>query len=134
MGNQLAKEWLKASNDDLSVIAKIIDDANLTHIVAFHSQQAIEKSLKAMIEFDNKKVPKVHKLQTIVDSVDLDLEIDDTILQLLDKLYIDSRYPGNFGLLPYGKPLLKDSEVFYQLAKDIFNYTQNYIKDTYEHS
>ncbi|MEO1953397.1 MAG: HEPN domain-containing protein [Campylobacterales bacterium] len=134
MGKELAKEWLKASNDDLSVIAKIIDDANLTHIVAFHSQQAIEKSLKAMLEFDNKKVLKVHKLQTIVDSVNLDLEIDDTILQLLDKLYIDSRYPGNFGLLPYGKPLLKDSEVFYQLAKDIFNYTQNYIKDTYEHS
>ena len=38
------KEWLKASNDDLLTIGKLLNDAHLTHIVAFHAQQSIEKS------------------------------------------------------------------------------------------
>ena len=123
MGKELAQEWLKASSDDLRVIEKILDDEILTHIVAFHSQQSIEKSFKAIFEFNNKNVPKIHKLQTLIDSIDIDLNIDDTILQLLDKLYIDARYPGNFGLLPYGKPTLEDAMIFYNTAKDIYDYT-----------
>ena len=128
MGKELANEWLKASSDDLRVIEKIINDDILTHIVAFHSQQLIEKCFKAILELGDRKVPKTHKLQTLIDSIEIDLEFDDTVLQLLDKLYIDARYPGNFGLLPYGKPTTKDATIFYEMAKDIFNYTQNCIK------
>ena len=122
MGKELAMEWIKASNDDIRVIEKIIDDDLLTHIVAFHAQQSIEKSFKSILEFNHKDIPKIHKLQTLADILDLDLNFDDTILQLLDKLYIDARYPGNFGLMPSGKPTPKDAIVFYNLAKDIFKY------------
>jgi HEPN domain-containing protein len=46
-----AIEWLKAANDDLDSISYIINVEHLTNIVAFHSQQAIEKSFKALIEY-----------------------------------------------------------------------------------
>ena len=47
---KITKEWLKVANDDLAVIEKIIDDNRLTNMVAFHSQQVVEKSLKAILE------------------------------------------------------------------------------------
>ena len=39
-----ATEWLKAAQDDLDSISYIIEAQHLTNVVAFHSQQAIEKS------------------------------------------------------------------------------------------
>ena len=46
---KISEEWLKAAKDNLRVIEKIISDEGLTHMVSFHSQQCIEKSLKAII-------------------------------------------------------------------------------------
>ena len=43
------------------------------------------------------------------------------ILQPLDSLYIDARYPGDLGLLPDGKPSREDAKSFYKFAKDILN-------------
>jgi HEPN domain-containing protein len=46
----VTESWLRAAEDDLRVIERIVSDPRLTHRVAFHSQQCIEKSLKAVIE------------------------------------------------------------------------------------
>ena len=51
------KEWLKASRDDLLTIEEIINNPHLTHIVAFHSQQCVEKSMKAIIEDNEIDIP-----------------------------------------------------------------------------
>jgi len=107
---KLVNEWLKAALMDLKSIEKIINDEFLTPMVAFHSHQAIEKSLKAILELQQIKIPKIHKLQTLIDLVGIDLSEKDELLQLLDELYIDSRYPENMGLLPYGKPTLEDAK------------------------
>ena len=123
MGSLQAKEWLKAAYSDLRSIEYILSDEFLTHIVAFHSQQAIEKSFKALIENESISVPKVHKLETLVSKIKIDLEVNIEILETLDLLYIESRYPGDMGLLPYGKPEIKDAEDFYNEAKDIFDKT-----------
>ena len=53
--------------------------------------------------------------------IDIDLKIYDELIQLLDQLYIDSRYPGDMGLLPYGKPTLEDAKEFYDFAQEIFD-------------
>ena len=45
----------------------------------------------------------------------------DDLIQLLDTLYIESRYPGDMGLLPYGKPTLKDAKEFYDFAQKLFD-------------
>jgi hypothetical protein len=39
----------------------------------------------------------------------------------LDQLYIDARYPGELGLLPFGKPTIKESEKFYVLARQVYD-------------
>ena len=45
-----AESWLSAAKDDLDVIKEIIGKDNLTNMIAFHAQQAIEKSFKAVVE------------------------------------------------------------------------------------
>jgi HEPN domain-containing protein len=47
---EVTEEWLRAASDDLLVIDRIASEEHLAHMVAFHSQQCIEKSLKAVIE------------------------------------------------------------------------------------
>ena len=47
---EMTKEWLKAAKDDLDVIEKIIEIDHLTNMVAFHAQQAVEKSFNAVLE------------------------------------------------------------------------------------
>ncbi|MDD2781857.1 HEPN domain-containing protein [Sulfuricurvum sp.] len=124
----LASEWLKAAQDDLAVIEKIINEESLSHMVAFHAQQCIEKSLKALGEERSLELPKIHKLKTLASRVGIDLssfENGEDHLHLLDELYIDSRYPGDFGLLPNGKPTLEDAQEFYRFAKSIYLTVQN---------
>ena len=117
-------EWLKAATDDLLIISDIIHRDTLTHMVAFHSQQAIEKVLKALLEeyeIDTPKIHKLIKLNTILLENNKFEQLDKELLNSLDELYIDSRYPGEMGLLPYGKPTLKDAKRFYEFAQEIFN-------------
>jgi HEPN domain-containing protein len=116
------KEWLKASIDDLMIIEQIITIEHLTHMVAFHAQQAIEKTLKALIEEYEIDIPKIHKLVKLTKILEHKIKIEEIeLLQKLDELYIDSRYPGNMGLLPYGKPTLEDSKEFYGFAINVFD-------------
>lgn len=116
---RVAEEWLNAAKDDLLVIDRIRSDPLLTNMIAFHAQQCIEKSLKAILEEYEIGAVRVHNLERLIELSrgHLDLDLDIIVIEKLDKLYIDSRYPGDFGLLPDGKPTIKDSEEFNRLAK-----------------
>jgi hypothetical protein len=39
-----------------------------------------------------------------------------------DNLNIDSRYPGNFGLMPYGKPSNEDAIKYRSAANVLYDY------------
>jgi len=86
-------EWLRASNDDLLTISKLLNDAHLTHIVAFHAQQSIEKSFKALLEEAELEIPKIYKLKKLYKQYFIkDFTCDENLLATLDELYIESRY------------------------------------------
>ncbi len=120
MAKKQAIEWLLSAYSDLKNIQYILNDEFLTHVVAFHCQQAIEKSLKASLENSSKDVPKVHKLQNLIAKVDFNIDVNDEIIMILDELYIESRYPGDMGLLPNGKPRVGDAKEFYAFASPLF--------------
>lgn len=116
------KEWLKASKDDLLIIEEIINIEHLSHMVAFHAQQSVEKSLKALIEEFEIEIPKIHKLVKLNNILKNKFKkLDEIILYRLDQLYIESRYPGDMGLLPNGKPTKEDAKKFYDFAIMVFN-------------
>ncbi len=118
---KLTEEWLKAAEDDLCVIERIGRDEHLTHMIAFHAQQAVEKSLKAAIEEYELGSVRVHSLERLLEIVKPHVEIDADLLliDMLDKLYVDARYPGNLGLLPNGMPSLAHAEKFNSFARTV---------------
>ena len=120
------RDWLNSAESDLQLIHEIISRENLTHLSAFHAQQAIEKSLKAIVEEFDLGFIKSHSLELLYNKVknEITLEINIDQLILLDQLYIDARYPGELGLLPDGKPAVLEAERFYSLGKQIFELTK----------
>ena len=124
-----AENWLQAASDDLAVINEIIQNENLSHMVAFHSQQAIEKSIKSILEEKETKVPKIHNIITLKEKIEkyIKLEIDQEIFDQINELYIDSRYPTDLGLLPDGKPSLEITKKFYNTATKIYNDIKKYL-------
>lgn len=101
-----AKAWLDSARDDLGVVEEIINRDDLTSMVAFHCQQAIEKSFKAVLEEYERTVPRIHDLITLHNQTEkyIKFKIESDLLNQLNELYIDARYPADFGLLPGGKP------------------------------
>ncbi|RME58710.1 HEPN domain-containing protein [Candidatus Parcubacteria bacterium] len=129
MSKKLALEWLESARADIKTIEHIVNDEGLTHIVAFHTQQCVEKCLKALLEFWDRPVPKEHstiRLYGLVADAP-GVELDRDLLTDLDDLYINARYPGELGLLPQGLPTLQDARQFYEFAADMYQKVQTII-------
>ena len=125
----ITNEWLKSAKNDLDTIEAIISKTELTGVVSFHSQQCIEKVLKAIIEEFEISMIKTHDLIKLIGLVPTDcpIQFDEDKMTLLNKLYIESRYPGELGLLPDGKPSPQTAKDFYEYAKKIHNEAKNWL-------
>ncbi len=118
-------EWLRSAEMDLENVAQIVHLEHLTPVAAFHAQQCVEKCFKAVLEEYSKKVPKDHstlRLYGLIKDL-VAIDVDMGVLTDLDDLYIESRYPGELGLLPGGKPTLADAREFFEVAKNIHDQT-----------
>ena len=117
----VTEAWLIRAEEDLDAIRALRGDPQLTGVVAFHAQQCVEKCLKAVAEERVGTVPRVHDLrrlwQTVSDQFPQALDID--LLRELTDIYTDSRYPGDLGLMPLGKPTEKDAARFEQFADHV---------------
>ena len=127
---EITEEWLERAYDDIETMGEIIDNPRLTNIVALHSQQAIKKSLKAVIEELEIGAIKTHNLEKLFATVDdfIQFEVDWDLVKKLDALYIDARYPSEWGLLSYGKPTMEDARKFYELAMEIYDMVKNFLR------
>lgn len=65
----ITADWLFSAKNDIETINAIIDNPNLTAVVAFHSQQCVEKCLKALLEEYDIEVQKTHNLITLKSAV-----------------------------------------------------------------
>ena len=117
-----SESWLQAAKDDLNVIKEILENNELTNMVAFHAQQLIEKSFKAILEEYKGQVPKMHSIITLKEQIKefINIPINQDIFDQLNELYIESRYPSEIGLLPSGKPSKKKAKNFFKEASEIF--------------
>ena len=121
----LTEAWLTAAKDDLDVVNRIIEDDHLSHIVAFHAQQAVEKCFKALMEEYDVDARKIHSLVTLYSKVEMFLgsqKLDTRMMRILDSLYIDSRYPGDLGLLPEGLPTREEAKSFESFAVSVYEH------------
>jgi len=119
---RISRDWLLSAEMDLRSIERMLDEEFLAPVACFHAQQCVEKSLKALLEFLDRPVPKDHstiRLYGLVAELP-GMALDRDILTDLDDLYINARYPGELGLLPYGRPSPDDARQFYEFAAEVY--------------
>ena len=119
------KSWLDLADRDLRAAQKLLEDEYLINIVLFHCQQCIEKCFKALLEEADITPPKIHgihRLNALVqEKTPFHLPISDEEIDLIDDIYIDTRYPGSFGLLPTGFPTKEQVEEILQIAERVYD-------------
>ena len=119
---QTTKNWITLAEDDLLAAKALAHEDRLTNLVSFHCQQCLEKCFKAIIEEQDKPSIKSHDLLRLQLNADIMLSDSETILlSMINEVYIDSRYPGELGLLPDGKPTISEIEPFIQLCENVFD-------------
>lgn len=124
------EEWLRSARDDLETIEEIVDNSQLTHIVAFHAQQSVEKGFKAILEEREEEIPHIHNLVTLRERTGIPVEEAElNVMDRLNQLYIGARYPGERGLLPGGKPSLEEAKQFQRVATRIYDRVSSWLEE-----
>jgi HEPN domain-containing protein len=128
----VTREWLNRAGDDLTAAQLLLIQSELTNMVAFHAQQAAEKALKAVLEESDIAAVKTHSLtrlyKLIESQTSILADIDQDMLDRLEAVYIESRYPGEMGLLPYGKPTQAEASDFYNFAHQLYERVETALR------
>lgn len=123
---ELISKWLKKAKNDLQAVQRIMAESDYpTDIVCFHSQQAIEKSLKAILIYRDIEFKRSHDLIYLLNLSELPAETKQMyIATFLDINYyaVNARYPGEDD-----DPTIAESELAFQIAKDVFDLAERII-------
>ena len=127
--------WLQYASDDL-LSAQVLLKEKIYNMVCFHSQQVAEKLFKSFIATYNKEIPRTHNLirlhKICEDLYGIKLKIDNEALMFLNDVYIDSRYPADFGMLPSGQSGEEEARKAYSYAKEVDALLRPIIKANFD--
>lgn len=114
-----AEQWLRFVTDDLRS-GEVLLREGIFNMVCFHSQQAVEKTLKAFLRHHAQNIPFIHILEELCERC---MEIDPSFAQFMDDcialdiFYQPTRYPeAPTGSLPEGMPNKDQAEETLQKA------------------
>ncbi len=120
--------WIKIADTDLKMAKVSLREKEPLPLI-FHLHAAVEKILKAILVEREEIPPKVHSLKILaLDTCSLKLEEKQKhLLNLLDKGYINSRYPEDLEYfyeeynLDSCKGLIKEVEEIIKWLKSLIN-------------
>ncbi|TSC92071.1 MAG: hypothetical protein CEN92_159 [Candidatus Berkelbacteria bacterium Licking1014_96] len=91
-------EWLEKAHEDELAAIDLFKKSHLYAPACFHYQQLAEKYLKALLIYQGKSFLKVHDLISLSDLLCEnypEIKKLDPELKLLNRFYIETRYPGS---------------------------------------
>ena len=97
--NPAVAEWVaKAEGDFLTAGRELRARKSPNYdAVCFHAQQCAEKYLKAVLQENNKQIPKIHnliELMLLYEEIDSNFEILRADLVIMERFSVRTRYPG----------------------------------------
>lgn len=114
------KEWVSHAEDELKS-ALYLFEGKYYRTACFHSQQAVEMALKALLMskgWDLEKTHNIRKLLAHAADYNAAIDIDDDDISFIDSIY-RGRYPAEAGLLPLGEPTKTDARKAVGIAERI---------------
>lgn len=120
------KNWLKKSQDDLEASRVIIKEKAPYWIACFHTQQAVEKSLKAAQIYFLNDFQKEHDLVLLLASLKGKIRTETIHSECLklSGFYVTTRYPD------VRKSVLthQDAVVAFEMAKKVVDFIKKQIQ------
>lgn len=123
---KLTQEWMQKGRDDLRNAEVLLKEGGTTDAVCFHSQQAVEKYLKALLLFRGLPVRKIHSLVALAkEGAKKEPKLLDFVeeYKTLEAYYIESRYPPDTRV--YSE---NEGEVAYNLAKGVVGFIKGLLR------
>lgn len=123
-------DWIKAAEIDLKSAKTLGIETDLSAPVAFHSQQAAEKAIKAIILKNSHKISKTHDLMKLAKEAEI---VQDNILdklRYLNRFYNPTRYPdAAAGSLEEGLPTSEQAEEALKGAEEVVEFSKNQLRN-----
>ncbi len=99
--NPAVAEWVSKAEGDFITASRELRARKAPNYdaVCFHCQQCAEKYLKAVLQADNKHIPKIHfllELLALIMKFDGSYEMLRADLETLEDFSVRFRYPGDF--------------------------------------
>ena len=116
------KKWLEYADENLRS-ARLLLDSELFNPCLQNVQQAVEKMLKALLVESTKKIKKTHsinELMNILDKHGLNVDMTEDDCDLLDSIYLPSKYPLG-SILPDFEPDLQTCRKCVALAERVWD-------------
>ena len=108
------KQWLIKANEDIAVIIELSSayPENYCSAISFHSQQAIEKFLKAFLVYHKKEFERTHDVDFLLaECMTIDkLEFEELDMKNISDYAVTVRYPDDF-LIPSVPDALDHKEI-----------------------
>ena len=122
---QFIKDWITKANEDLLVINRLTEGSIIaTSAICFHSQQLVEKILKAYLIANGKEIRKTHNIEFLLsECADFDNEFSKIDPQNLSDFGVEVRYPGDMYQATENEAL-----EYKQLAIEIKNFVSEKIE------
>jgi HEPN domain-containing protein len=123
----LAKKWLAKAWHDLTAARVLFEADHYTDVIGAELQQAIEKTLKAYLAYDSKKIKKTHDLLEVYEMVSAYCYIDEIEIEYLamaSNFYKMEKYPiGNIEM-----PDKAEVARVLEFAEDLFKKTADKLE------
>ena len=119
---KLIQQWFNKADNDFKTAKTLLDNSpELTDIITFHCQQAVEKYFKSyLIELDI-MFKKTHNLIYLLDLMNEKIDVPEKLYEIAEDLNdyaVEIRYPREIE----GNPTKKEAEKAYQSALEAKNY------------
>ena len=117
----ILEEWFKQAEDELNMAGYLMQ-GDFFRGSCLHSQQSIEKSIKARLIKEGWELERTYNIERLIsigEKYNIKVPLSDEEIVFIDNIY-KGRYPAESGLLPFGEPSKLDAQKAVDLAKRIF--------------
>jgi len=127
---ELTQNWIKLAQKELRLAEAALNINEPIGIIQ-HLHATIEKLLKAIYQETKGNPPKIHNLKRLaLDCCGLTLEEKkEKLLDILDKAFIDSRYPTSIELFE-SKHNIDSCKLLIQDTKEVTKWLQSLLKNS----
>ncbi len=134
---KIVKEWLDKADEDLQFAISVIEDSTFYAQICFHFHQAAEKYLKAVVVAFDLEFKKIHDLPVLLKnclSKQPRLSVLEEDSKLLNRFYIDTRYPVHWPTKYSKQEAIKAKDAAQRIHDTVKNALDNLLKSDSEKS